>query len=522
MPAGVNVDIFGNLYVADYSNNRVLQYNNPLTDQVADRVFGQPDFSSNTCNNGGRSASSLCRPLGIDAEQTGPFPQTVLFVADGRDGISDNSRVLVFNDPISGDTQADWILGQPDFTTGGCNSVGINASSLCTPFSVMAAANAGSVFVADGENNRVLRYDLPLSSDTIADAVYGQSNFTTNACNTGGISSVSMCRPSSLWLSPSQDRMLVVEQTNNRLLSFYNPLGDATADRVFGQGGSFTSGVCNLGGLSAQSLCNPNGVSMDAGGNVYVSDTNNLRVLIYEQPFDPDSDGLASEIDNCPTSANPGQEDGDGDAVGDVCDNCPAVSNSAQTDTDVDTIGNSCDNCPSISNIGQDNQDEDEYGDACEAPQCVTVVNHWAVPAGDDDCDGYPSSVAASGKAPESSIGTLTLTKCAVTAGPNNEPLPDAWPVDFNDDQKATILDVATFSAVFGSMSPGPPYNVRHDFNADGKITILDVAQYSAFFGKSCSPLGLDGGPARIREHSNRQLTAGASPNGGNAPTISY
>jgi hypothetical protein len=146
------------------------------------------------------------------------------------------------------------------------------------------------------------------------------------------------------------------------------------------------------------------------------------------------------------------------------------------------------DNCPSTANPLQENADGDEYGDACEAPQCVTVVNHWAVPAGDDDCDGYPSSVAASGKAPELSIGTLTLTKCAVTAGPNNEPLPDAWPVDFNDDQKATILDVATFSAVFGSMSPGPPYDVRHDFNANGSITITDVAQYSAFFGKSCSP----------------------------------
>jgi len=40
--------------------------------------------------------------------------------------------------------------------------------------------------------------------------------------------------------------------------------GDTVADRVFGQGGSFTSNTCNLGGISASSLCNPYGVSDSA------------------------------------------------------------------------------------------------------------------------------------------------------------------------------------------------------------------------------------------------------------------
>ena len=31
--------------------------------------------------------------------------------------------------------------------------------------------------------------------------------------------------------------------------------GDDEADLVFGQGGSFTSNTCNLGGVSAASLC---------------------------------------------------------------------------------------------------------------------------------------------------------------------------------------------------------------------------------------------------------------------------
>jgi hypothetical protein len=40
-------------------------------DAVADAVFGQPDFTSNTANNGGRSASSLSRPNGVAVDAAG-------------------------------------------------------------------------------------------------------------------------------------------------------------------------------------------------------------------------------------------------------------------------------------------------------------------------------------------------------------------------------------------------------------------------------------------------------------------
>lgn len=58
---------------------------------------------------------------------------------------------------------------------------------------------------------------------------------------------------------------------------------------------------------------------------------------------DADLDGIKDSADNCPMSANPGQEDDDADGVGNACDNCTAVANSDQRDTDADGYGNICD-----------------------------------------------------------------------------------------------------------------------------------------------------------------------------------
>ncbi|WP_172435856.1 SdrD B-like domain-containing protein, partial [Sediminicola luteus] len=57
---------------------------------------------------------------------------------------------------------------------------------------------------------------------------------------------------------------------------------------------------------------------------------------------DDDNDGIPNDCDNCPNTANPGQEDSDNDGIGDVCDNCPDVSNPNQEDTDNDGVGDVC------------------------------------------------------------------------------------------------------------------------------------------------------------------------------------
>ena len=99
-------------------------------------------------------------------------------------------------------------------------------------------------------------------------------------------------------------------------------------------------------------------------------------------PNDPDNDidgdGICGDVDNCATTANPGQDDADLDNVGDVCDNCPDAANTNQSDIDSDLFGDVCDNCPATPNFTQADADSDGAGDHCDV--CPEDS--------DDDADG--------------------------------------------------------------------------------------------------------------------------------------
>jgi hypothetical protein len=177
--------------------------------------------------------------------------------------------------------------------------------------------------------------------------------------------------------------------------------------------------------------------------------------------------------------------DADADGLSDGSDNCPTVANANQMNSDADTLGNACDNCITVANQNQMNQDGDEYGDACEQPNCVTVINHWVVPSGDADCDGWTD-------VRETFSGTVTNQKCMATSDPNDEAGTDAWPVDYNDDQLSNGQDILKYNPKFGTFAPGGPapnqYSVRYDLNGDGLINGQDILKHNAYFGKLCSP----------------------------------
>ena len=183
-------------------------------DAVADLVLvlGQPNFTSNTANNGGVSTSSLNLPRKVAVDTAGN-----VYVADTA-----NHRVLVYLDPQNTDTVADLVLGKFNFFTSKCNIdfVGdkvVSASTLCSPAGIAVDA-AGNVYVADG-NNRVLEYHTPLTTDTVADVVLGQPNFTSNTANSGGVSASSLHRAHGVAVDTA-GKVYVVDLYNNRVLVY--------------------------------------------------------------------------------------------------------------------------------------------------------------------------------------------------------------------------------------------------------------------------------------------------------------
>ena len=273
-PAGA-IDPQGNLYVAELSNNRVLEYDAPLTsDRKADRVFGQPDFSHNGQNYLGINAIGLAGPVGLALDAHGN-----LYLADYLD-----SRVLEYDDPLTSDRIADRVFGQPNFSTADANHGSLGAGSLYRPAGVALDAQ-GRLYVADTYNNRVLEYDAPLTSDQSADVVFGQGGaFTTNDTNHAGIGKDSLNTPELVSLDAGGD-LYVSDTSNNRVLEYNTPLtSDTTADRVFGQP-DFTHGAPNNGGISASRLNTPEGVILDAVGNLFVADFGNNRLLEFDLPI---------------------------------------------------------------------------------------------------------------------------------------------------------------------------------------------------------------------------------------------
>jgi hypothetical protein len=87
------------------------------------------------------------------------------------------------------------------------------------------------------------------------------------------------------------------------------------------------------------------------------------------------------------------------------------------------------------------------------------------------------------------------LLGCAANSGIGNEGPPDVWPVDFNDDQRASMQDAifafVTTLAPDGLNQPVVPGLERVDFNGNGFINMQDVI---LGYVTKLSPYGLNTG----------------------------
>jgi hypothetical protein len=264
----------GKLFIADYSNNRVLGYNSVPTasNANADFVLGQPDFTTAAFATNHGSHGGPVQLITAGGK---------LIVAD-----YDSNRVVIYDSiPTSGAAVQSVVVGQPDFTSSG-NAC--DASTLSNPETV-AVTPGGKLIVTDSSHHRVLIWNaVPTANGQPADVVLGQGDFThciwndndQDGVNEAAPTARTLNFPNGVWTDGA--RLVISDESNNRVL-VWNQIPTTNfqpADIVLGQP-DFTSRATNAGGIGARTMNDPFGGVASDGVQLAITDSGNHRVLIW-------------------------------------------------------------------------------------------------------------------------------------------------------------------------------------------------------------------------------------------------
>ncbi len=274
-PNDLYVDYAGRLWVSDAANRRVLRFDNARNlpnGAPADGVLGQQEFTTD-----------------VSAVTQSGFTNLRFVTGDMRGRlyvIQENShRITIFENAASlpNGAPADYIWGQADFTSGNAGTPP-TASNFNTPRAMFVDEARENVWVADFNNHRVLRFSvdyfnsLMVTNNPQALSVIGQDNLTTG---TSGLSASKLNGPNGVTMDPVSGKVFVTDRSNHRVLRFGSAealQSGSAAEAVLGQT-DFTS---NSSGLTASKFNNPIGLHIDLAGSLWVADFGNRRMLRFD------------------------------------------------------------------------------------------------------------------------------------------------------------------------------------------------------------------------------------------------
>ncbi|HEY1121940.1 MAG TPA: NHL repeat-containing protein, partial [Haloferula sp.] len=258
---GLAMDPVGKLWVSDPEGNRIVAFANAATAATGSTmsiVLGQQNFTDSSA---ALSQTGLNSPRAIVIDAAGN-----LYVADRS-----NHRVLRFNNIAAKATgnAADAVIGQVDFITA---STASNPALLEQPEGICCDA-AGRLWVADGGNNRVVRYNTPLNLSPL-DLPSGILGGVATWTATG------MSRPTSVAVGKT-GRLWVMDTGFNRVLRFENAAAKANGAAADGVLGSPGLASAIYFARTAKAFHGPQALALDAAENLWVSDESNHRLMRF-------------------------------------------------------------------------------------------------------------------------------------------------------------------------------------------------------------------------------------------------
>jgi trimeric autotransporter adhesin len=245
-PAGLAVDTSGNLYIADVANDRVREVSAAgiITTVAGNGLFGYS-------GDGGPAASARLAPAAVAVDSAGS-----IYTADeGNSAVRKVSAAGTIT-TIAGN-------GSPGYS--GDGGPAVNAQ-LNDPRGV-AVDNSGNLYIAD-TGNRVIR---KVSAAGIITTIAGNGSFGYSG--DGGPASDAQIT-SAIGIAVDAGGNLYIADIYNRRIRKVSAAGIITTiagDGLFGYSGD--------GGPAASAeLGSPVGVALDASGNLYIADAGNYRI----------------------------------------------------------------------------------------------------------------------------------------------------------------------------------------------------------------------------------------------------
>jgi len=247
LPRGVASDPAGNLYIADFYNNRIRKVG---TNGVITTVAGTN--SAGYSGDGGAATNArLNVPSGVALDAFGN-----LYIAD----MSNNCiRMVGANGIIS------TVAGTNSAGYSGDGGAAVNAS-LWMPVGV-AVDCLGNLYIADEYNNRIRAVNTSGIITTVAgNGALGYSG------DGGAAAGASLTLPAGVAVDATGN-LYIIDGYNSRIREV-STSGIITT--IAGMGGSGYSG--DGGPATGALLYGPAGLAVDSAGNVYIADTDNNRI----------------------------------------------------------------------------------------------------------------------------------------------------------------------------------------------------------------------------------------------------